>query len=45
MGLGVLKGVNHGDPLLFDQFKRLGVSYGEAVEEAPGDGVLQEVRA
>ena len=34
-------------PDFFDQFKRLGVSYGEAVEEAPGPGsaVLQEVRA
>jgi len=32
-------------PDFFEQFKRLGVSYGETVEEAPGDGVLQEIRA
>jgi 3-phosphoshikimate 1-carboxyvinyltransferase len=39
------KDVHCSFPDFFDQFKRLGVSYGETVEEAPGDGVLQEARA
>ena len=32
-------------PDFFEQFKRLGVSYGEAVEEAADDSVLQGVQA